>query len=239
MTGKIKRAISKLAYKIFPLPSSTSFSQAGEDAIVDFLFFDYGITHPTYLDVGTNFPDKYNNTFRFYQRGCTGVCVEADSTLIPAIKKKRSRDKVIHAGVSVTEMTQADFYIFNHKGINTFSKTEAEQRAKSPENKILKIAKVDLVSINQIIADHFDTHPHFLSLDIEGLDLQVLQSLNFNKYPIPVLCVETCTFSNNHIRPKDASVANYLGTVGYEVYADTYINTIFVNKNWFYNWPKQ
>ena len=73
-----------------------------------------------------------------------------------------------------------------------------------------------------------------LSLDIEGLDLEVLKSLDFEKYPIPVICVETCTYSENHIRPKDKTILEFVMSKGYEVYADTYINTIFVNKAWFY-----
>ena len=91
-----------------------------------------------------------------------------------------------------------------------------------------------MVNINTLIAENFDDYPDLLSIDIEGLDLAVLKSLDYEKYPLPVICVETCTYSENHIRPKDPTIADFLSGKGYEVYADTYINTIFVNKKWFY-----
>jgi len=96
------------------------------------------------------------------------------------------------------------------------------------------VVKVPLININKIIKENFTAFPDFLSIDIEGLDLDVLKSLDFDQFPIPVICVETCTYSEDHIRPKDYSIAEFVISKGYEVYADTYINTIFVNKDWFY-----
>ena len=66
------------------------------------------------------------------------------------------------------------------------------------------------------------------------MDLLVLQSLNFDEYPIPVICAETCTYSENYIKPKDLRISEFMRGKGYFVYADTYINTIFVNSKWFY-----
>lgn len=189
----------------------------------------------TYLDLGTNIPDFGNNTYWFYQRSNTGVCVEADPTLIKAIKQVRPKDKIINAGVAVSSDKEADFYIFNDPAISTFDKEEAERRTSSGQNKITKVAKVALVNINDLISQNFETYPDFISIDIEGLDLEVLKSLDFERFPIPVLCVETCMYSETHVRPKDQSVITLLNSKGYEVYADTYINTIFVNKSWFYN----
>lgn len=229
----LKRRIRSVM--IWISPSYFSFSQAGEDAILRFLFDDKKLERITYLDIGTNIPDSGNNTYLFYKKGSSGVCVEADSTLIPAIRATRPKDTVLNVGVSVGEDKEAPFYIFSPNGMSTFDEEEAQKREQSGQYKIVKTVKVPLVNINELIRNNFKTYPDLLSLDIEGLDLRVLKSLDFTKYPIPVICVETCTFSNNHIRPKDSSIAEFLSTEEYEVYADTYINTIFVNKNWFYN----
>ena len=94
---------------------------------MSFLFSDYGIRNIKYLDLGTNIPNFGNNTYAFYKRGSTGVCVEADASLIENIKKIRSRDKVINAGVA-PENGEADFYVFNEPAISTFDKEEAEFR---------------------------------------------------------------------------------------------------------------
>ena len=235
MIQKIKTLIKKIVYSIVPPPNiCLSYSQAGEDAILRYLFNDYGTKKISYLDIGTNVPNHGNNTYLFYENKSNGVCVEADSSLIDNIKKIRPKDIVINAGVSIGNETEADFYIFNEPSINTFDKTEAEYRAGFGNYKIIRIAKVPLVTINSLIKNHFKNYPDLISLDIEGLDLDVLKSLDFILYPVPVICVETCKYSENHIRPKDLAIAEFMATKGYEVYADTYINTIFVNKTWFY-----
>lgn len=237
----IKRILQKVKYSFFPKPivirevEYNTYSQAGEDAILAFLFADKQIKNINYLDIGTNIPDHCNNTYLLYKKGNRGVCVEADKSLIPAINRVRPGDKIINVGVAVSDAAEADLYIFNIKGLNTFDAAEAKRRQATGTFNIIEVVKVPLMHINDIIQANFATYPEVLSIDIEGLDLDVLKSLDFNRYPIPVICVETCVFSENHIRPKDHLIAQFMLSKEYEVYADTYINTIFVSKNWFYN----
>jgi FkbM family methyltransferase len=203
----LKRFVRSVMFSISP--SYFSFSQAGEDAILRFLFDDKKLTRITYLDIGTNIPDSGNNTYLFYEKGSSGVCVEADGTLIPDIQAVRPKDTILNIGVSVGEDKESLFYVFNPNGMSTFDKEEAKKREQSGQYRIVKTVKVPLVNINQLIGQNFKTYPDLLSLDIEGLDLRVLKSLNFVEYPIPVICVETCMFSDNHIRPKDHSIAEF------------------------------
>lgn len=232
LAQKIKRIVYRL---VPPPPVPASYSQAGEDAVLRFLFEDKKVERISYLDIGTNIPDYGNNTYLFYCRGSRGVCVEADRTLIPRIRALRPQDTVLNVGVSIDGRAEAELYLFNCGGISTFDKEEADKRVASGKYKIVNVAKVPLVSINTILRDHFNRCPDLLSLDIEGLDLSVLRSLDFERYPIPIVCVETCTYSENHIRPKDTAIASFMLSQGYEVYADTYVNTIFVRKTWFYS----
>lgn len=236
MLIQLKEKIKKRIYSVIPPPFvPKSFSQAGEDAVLRFLFDDKRIRQISYLDVGTNDPSQGNNTYLFYTLGSRGVCVEADKSLIPRIKEVRSKDKILNVGVSIEGEKEADFYIFESKGINTFDKVEAKKRESFGTFKITEVVKVPLLDINTIIKNNFNTYPDLLSIDIEGLDLPVLKTLDFEKYPISAICVETCVYSENHIRPKDKTIEKFMLTKGYEVYADTYINTIFVNKEWFYS----
>lgn len=225
----IKDFLKRIKFKL----KQTSYSQAGEDAIIRYLFNDYGIKQIKYLDLGSNIPDFGNNTFWFYINNSQGVCVEADYNLYKKIKKIRHKDKVINAGVSISDDKKATFYIFNEPALNTFDKEEAYNRTMSGKYRILKEVEVDLVNINSLISDNFQTYPDFISIDIEGLDLDVLKSLDFNNFPIPVFCVETCVYSETHIRPKNSLIIDFMKSKGYFIYADTYINTIFVNNEWF------
>jgi FkbM family methyltransferase len=213
-----------------------TYSQNGEDVIISSLFTNYGKTQIKYLDIGTNDPILFSNTYKFYVGGSNGVCVEANATLIPAIKKIRHNDMVINAGVSANGDRVADFYMFKDdvSGLNTLDKKTAESIERQGFHKIKRIEKVPLVTINDLIKDNFTNYPDFLSIDIEGSDLAVLETLDFNAYPIPVICVETCIYNTGHIFQKNNAIIEFMLTKNYEVYADTYVNTIFVNKDWFY-----
>ncbi len=210
-----------------------SYSQAGEDLILKYLFDSKGITDPTYLEIGTNHPCINNNTYLLYLKGSRGVCIEADETLIGEIARVRPEDKVLNVGVSISEAREADFFIFNDSGLNTFDKLEAEYRQSFGAYAIIKVSKVRLETINTLIRAHFSRYPDLISIDIEGLDLEVLKTMDWAEFPIPVICTETCTYSENHIKPKDERIAEFMNSVGYATYADTYINTIYINKKWF------
>jgi FkbM family methyltransferase len=234
----LKRILRDTIYTLVPPPYvPASYSQAGEDAVMRFLFADKKLGQISYLDVGTNIPDMGNNTYLFYRSGSRGVCVEADRTLIADIARVRPEDKVLNVGVATSGGNEMDFYVFDCQGINTFDKAEADKRVASGVYKVTDIIKVPLMDINSIIRENFAGHPDLLSIDIEGLDLPVLRTLDFERYPIPVVCVETVAYSENHVRPKGTEIASFMLSRGYEVYADTHINTIFVNKGWFYSPP--
>jgi FkbM family methyltransferase len=224
--SKSRRAIDTMLLK-----ARVSYSQAGEDLVVQYLFDRLNIKQPVYLDIGTNHPKICNNTYLFYTKGARGVCVEPDVALIGDIRKVRPEDQLLHMGIGVNGTGQQPFYYFPgaYKGWNTFSKQEAD--ARTTESGIpYQVTGVKCMSVNDILEQYFTTTPHFISLDVEGLDLPILQSLDFNRYRPDVICVETIPFSMQLKADKIASIPDLLHANGYITYADTHINTIFCKK---------
>lgn len=210
-------------------------SQAGEDMVLSFLFNTKGISQPSYIDIGANLPDESNNTYLFYKKGGNGVCIEPDPISFIKLKNKRKRDVCLNDAIGLESEGEIDFYIFSDSQLNTLSKEEAEYRASFGNFKIEKIIKINQRKLNDLIPIYFSTYPDLVSLDVEGIDLDVLKSIDFEKFPIPVFCVETVGYSENHIKEKDHNLIDFMLSKGYFVYGDTYINTIFVNKDWFYS----
>ena len=210
-----------------------TYSQAGEDVIAYYFFMTQGIKIPTYLDIGTNNPIYGNNTFLFYKRGSTGVCIEADPSLFSNIQLNRSKDICINAGVTFDEKTNADFFIFEEPSHNTLSKEEAEYRNNISRYKIKKIINIPLININTLIKENFKAVPNFISLDVEGVDFDILKTLDFVSYRPDMLCVETVSFSLDNKEVKLDDIITFMKTKNYIVYADTHINTLFVDKKYF------
>jgi FkbM family methyltransferase len=223
------------AYNITRSKAQPSYSQAGEDQIVRFLFENLEINKPSYLDIGTNHPVLGNNTYYFYLRGCNGVCVEPDPGFYTIIKKYRSRDILLPVGIGVGSISEASLYVFPHpySGWNTFSEKEALNRQNEAGIVIKQVLKVSLETINSVMGKYFKGAPNFLSIDIEGMDLAILETLDFNQFRPEVICVETIVFNVRNKGIKLDSITTLLQEKGYFIFADTYINTIFCRKDVF------
>ena len=228
--------LKEILFKLFkPSLIANSHSQAGEDRIIDFLFSTMGIKKISYIDIGTNDPKFCNNTYLFYCKGGRGILIEPDPVFKKLLQRSRPKDKVIEAAISDKENGEADFFIFDEPSINTLSKEEATLRQKSGKYTLKEIKRIPLVTIENVIATYLNGNtPHLISLDEEGVDLSVLKAFDYSRYPVPVWIVETCEYSENHIKPKITPIVELMQSKGYFIYGDTYVNTIFVNKEWFY-----
>ncbi len=227
LLNKIAKTYRKIEKKY---SGKISYAQCGEDLIINFIFDQLGKKNISYLDLGANHPIWINNTYFFYKKGNTGVNVEPDGDLFKKIKRVRKKDICLNIGVG-TKKEKMDFYLMSSSSLNTFSKKEAEALTLNNKQKIKKIVQIELLSVNQIISEYFvNSFPNFISIDIEGLDYSILKSFDFTKYKPEVFCVETLTYTEDNTEGKLTNIIELMKENGYFVYADTYINTIFVDK---------
>lgn len=238
MAFSAKSRFRKLLVNSFFKHIRSSYAQSGEDIIISDLFTRLNISQPTYLDIGANDPVALSNTYRLYKRGSKGVCVEPNPVLYQKIQKKRSRDICLNVGVAFDERRESAFYLFSQQfnGLNTFSKEEADfwEHTGNDEigrHKVESIINMKLMPVNEIIEKYFSPHPNFISVDVEGLDFEILKTIDFSKYRPEVFCVETLGFIENNKEIKKTEIIDFLLEQGYFVYADTYINTIFCLKS--------
>lgn len=222
----------RLAEKLFSgkrADGQPSYSQCGEDRIVKFIFDTLRIPAPCYLDIGAHHPYYLNNTALFYMAGGRGVNIEPDPALITSFYKNRPRDANLNIGISDKD-GRLDFFVMNVRTLNTFSEIEARQLEQSGKFRIEKVLQIPVRSINAVIEDQFgNSSPDFVSLDVEGLDLKILQSFDFSRWKPKVICVETITYSDQREGQKISEIAALLHGNGYFTFADTHINTIFVD----------
>lgn len=208
-----------------------SYSQCGEDLIVKFIFDNLNIINPTYLDIGAHHPHHISNTALFHENGSTGINIEPDPTLFQAFLKERKNDINLNIGVgNKTELL--DFYVMSSSTLNTFSFEEANNYQKEGNYRIVDTKKIMVKTLSEILIEYCNSvFPQFLSLDAEGIDEIIIKSIDFeNNYPI-VICIETISFSTTGNGIKNTELIKYIESKGYLLYADTYINTIFVREN--------
>jgi FkbM family methyltransferase len=234
----MRNLFRKIITRVILPHSQVAYAQSGEDLILNHLFYKLNISQPSYLDIGANHPAYISNTYFFYLRGSRGVCIEPNPVLYKKIKQFRPGDTVINAGVGIKEQDKADFYLFPYKahGLSTFSKEDADYWGEVGMKSVGKInyervIKIPLISINKIIENYFTKRPDFISLDVEGLDLEILRSLDYERLAPRIICVETLLYDKEQRETKNLELVKFLTDRGYEVYADTHVNTILINHN--------
>ena len=241
MTNKIKNIIKKIVFRfIKPLIQYrdiiNTYAQAGEDSILTLLFCSFKIFTPTYIDIGANRPDSGSNTYLFYLRGSRGICVEPDKNLFENFIKARPLDKCLNIAVGYNDDKELDFFVFDEPSVNTLSKKDAQKRIDGGEFKHIDTIKVPVKKLEEVIKENCVMLPDFISLDVEGVDHEVLETFDFDAYPVPVWVVETVDYSPHPQKIKNNLIIELMQSKSYFVYADTYINTIFVLKEWYDNY---
>jgi hypothetical protein len=74
--------------------------------------------------------------------------------------------------------------------------------------------------------------PDLVSLDVEGMDLEVLRSIDFSRHRPHVFCVETISYAQGDgSGVKNTDIHALMLENEYKLYADTYINSIYVAEN--------
>lgn len=226
-----RRAYHKLR-GIEPNPHrKVSYSQSGEDLIIDYVLGWMGSPTRTYLDIGAHHPTFLSNTYLFYEQGHRGVSIEPDPVLHAVIEKRRPGDTNLNIGIGSDAQEEAEFYIMNPTTLNTFSKKEAETYVKHyPGTTIDRVVKLPLVGINTMLKKHFhETAPDFVSLDVEGLDFEIIQSFDFDTHRPKVFCIETAEYASRTSLKKAIELMQFVKSKDYFLYADTFTNSIFVD----------
>jgi FkbM family methyltransferase len=216
----------------------SSYSQFGEDLIVKFvLSLIQGARPIRYLDVGANHPYNMSNTALFYETGGQGILVEPDPALAKTLQSKRPRDKILQCGVHFSGAESGEFFALDPPSLNTFSRQEME-RYVSMGHKLMDTLQVELKNINSILELAGDLD--FMSMDIEGLDKAVLEMIDWKKFRPTCICVETITYESQQEPTKLNDIIELMLSQNYILYADTFVNSIFVDRNkWKAHWESR
>ena len=206
-----------------------SFSQCGEDLIVQYIFRLRNIEKPSYLDIGANHPFFLSNTALFYKNGSRGINIEANPELVENFTRFRKEDINLNIGLSNKE-EELDFYIMYDNTLSTFSKEECDTLVLA--GKVLKeVKRVKLTSLSDILQRYsMGKFPDFMSLDVEGMDLQILKSIDYSLDTPKVICVEAAEYSPTGSGIRDNELIDFLVSKGYYEYANTNLNSIMVKR---------
>lgn len=221
---------SRASWKAGVRSLTPSLSSYGEDIIFDRLLRpgDRG----TYVDVGANHPYLSSNTYRLYMKGWSGLTIDPNPAFASGFQTNRPRDKHLVMGVSETAGTLT-YYEFEHNHLNSLSAERArelELQGLAPI-RTTEVACAPLASI--VTRELGDTHIDLLNIDAEGMDLEVLRSLDLQTNRPTVLMLENYEYyiSLMH-RGEQSEFERFVRRQDYLPIAQSAWSTIFVARDW-------
>ncbi len=178
-----------------------------------------------FVDVGAHHPVRYSNTYYLYKKGWKGINIEPTPTAIRSFNLLRNRDINLNIGVA-SEKGELTFYCFNEPALNSFSKEVSLKVHESKNYKIIRELKVSVLPLKDILNRHVPegTKIDFMSVDVEGLDLDVLKSNDWDRFSPDYLLVE------GHIEIEklpEYDIYQFLKAKNYKIVAKTFRTLIF------------
>ncbi len=161
------------------------FGQFGEDLSIGHLFG--AETSGFYVDVGCYHPVKHSNTYGLYRRGWRGINVDVDTIKIDLFQRARPDD--INVASAIGDRSGTTTYYSN----GVYSLTTTLSRDFSETRTGYKPRETPVDTLDNVIGEtKYKFHSiDFLSVDVEGCDLEVLKSLNFEIYRPRLIAVES------------------------------------------------
>jgi FkbM family methyltransferase len=194
---------------------SVSWAQAGEDlALINALA---GIEKGRYVDVGAHHPSRFSVTRALYERGWTGINIEANFDLIANFERERSRD--INLNYCVGNSAEYSFHVFEEPALSTVS-IDWKEKFLQEKQIFSETRAVEGIKLSSVVQDFFsDGEFTFLNIDVEGADLEALESLEMSVlrrtlWPKWVM-LETAAPVYNAL---ETPAVKYLIDFGYEAY---------------------
>ena len=182
----VRQCLGRVYRRLFspaPVHHVEAYSQEGEDLILRRLFLGQKVGF--YADVGAHHPKRLSNTYLFYLAGWSGINIDAMPGSMAVFRQERPRDRNIEAAIGIDSGTTRTFWIFNEPALNTFDEALARSREGGPyQFTIIGKHEVRTRALSEIFDENVPkgTKIDFLTVDVEGLDLEVLKTNDWQRY---------------------------------------------------------
>ncbi len=152
-----------------------------------------------YIDIGAQDPICDSVSMAFYERGWRGVHVEPNNSYAEKIKKARPDEVVEEVAIGMGK-GEIPFYTFSGTGLSTAS-VEISERHVLAGFVAIK-TQVPVISMDSLLEKYYDKTIHWLKLDVEGHEQNVLESWRENSNRPWILVIEgtkPMTQEKNHL----------------------------------------
>ena len=226
----MKKIINSFLVKYLPVLTffRKSYSQEGEDLMVDRLLG--GMRDGFYVEIGAHHPFRFSNTYYFYKKGWTGICIDPLPGTKKSFNKWRSKDIALEIGIS-SQQSKLEYFMFNEAALNTFDAQVAKSRDGVQGYCLTESRVIETFPLSEVLPKYmpFNKAIDLLSVDVEGYDLDVLESNDWNRFKPKIIIVECLV--TKLVEVKTDPIFIFLKNKGYELYGKTGFSFIFIRES--------
>ncbi len=195
-----------------------SFSKSGDD--IQLMKLINQSNPGVYVDVGCWHPVKASNTYYFYLRNWKGICIDPNPELKSLYDIYRKKDIFINCGIGNTS-NALKYYMFNESSMNTFSNDFIDKN--NLQSQIIKTIEIPLKPLSIILDENISENDRldFFDIDVEGFDIEVLKTNNWNKYRPKVIVVESDVSIQEDL---NSEITSYIQQQDYRLLGKSIIN---------------
>ena len=175
-------------------------SEIGQDKWVVVKMFP-GVTDGFFLDVGSGHGTIGSNTKALEQLGWKGICVDPFPTHMDDRTCQMEKAVVSSAAGQVVKF-------HTHAGLGGIADTLGKWKEEAEKSPAVELTTVTLGEI--LDRRQAPSFIHFLSLDIEGAELEALRGVPFDRYRFGSMAIE-----HNEEEPKRTDILKFLEARGY------------------------
>lgn len=218
----LKSLLRRLIDTFLPFSSAYTYSQCGEDILIRTRFATYSrfgmlfnrprVAPGFYVDIGAYSPKRLSNTYWLYTAGWRGITVEPDSSAAWTFKLARPRDTHLPIAISGSsgevQMAIGDYSAVNMVCGPTLAAKESNAT----------FCRVPCRTLKSILDEYLPNGQKIdlLSIDCEGVELEILESNDWSRYVPSVICVEDFEWCESG--SSSSQISNFLLARGYQAF---------------------
>jgi FkbM family methyltransferase len=165
------------------------FSQEGEDIILERLFSAQ--RSGFYVDIGSHHPRRFSNSYWAYLRGWIGINVDAAPGSSAVFDRVRPRDTNLETCIAESP-GEVEFFVFPEPALNTAGRDrkDAMEAVTSSRGERVVVPAERLETLLDKYLPDGDPAIDFMSIDVEGSEMAVLRSNDWERYRPRVIVIE-------------------------------------------------
>lgn len=220
--------LADLFVKVVDPWARLSYSQEGEDLLLRRIF--EGQSAGFYVDIGAHHPKRFSNTHIFYASGWRGINVEPNPVVAAKFARERKRDINLQFGVA-SHRGELLYYEFDDPALNTFDKNLAVEREATTSYRVIATQKITVDRLDSLLESYLPAGSaiDFLTVDVEGLDLDVLKSNDWNRFRPRCVLTEALDTPLSIESLAHSPLIVYMQAQEYRLFAKTYNSLCFLD----------